>query len=79
MNLIESLGRVEGVNLGDVVTHPIFESIKVSGIFEKDDKRGFEVFCTLLDFNNTVRVFDLNDIVSLKYSIITETKLRAVE
>lgn len=62
----ESLEQAYYVYLNDVVEHPYYDRLRVDFIF-KDTDDELKMSCTLLDFNDTIRVFDGLELARMKY------------
>lgn len=74
MEIKTSVKKAYGIELGDNLRHPVYGAMKVEGIFERTD--GFDLCCTLNEFNNTMKMFDALDMIRLKYR--KRTRLRIV-
>lgn len=77
MTILESLKSAYSIKKGDKLEHPVFGNIRVDGIFKKENEDGYDLFCTLLEFNGTVKVFDAMDMVRIKYR--RKTRLKAIK
>lgn len=72
--LIIPLKSIELIKAADVIQHPTFGKLEVCGIFEIGPAK-YEIYCTLLDYNNTVKPFDYEELKMLK---LGKGKLKAV-
>lgn len=62
----KSLDKALCIEKNEIVLHPIFGRLKVEFIFK--NKQGIlEITCILLDFNNTVRVYDALELNKIKF------------
>lgn len=68
--MVRSLEQALTIRLGETLRHPVFGRIKVAGIYELPDLK-YEAFCVLEDFNNTHRLFDLQNLADVKFRVVT--------
>ena len=73
--IIKSLKRAFMIRRGDIINHPTFGRVKVLDIYAK--KGDYDLFCELLDYNNTHKIFSALDMNKLKYK--QKARLRLVE
>lgn len=77
MTILESLTTAYNIQKGDKLEHPVFGKIRVDGIYHNESGDGYDLFCTLLEYNDTVKIFDAMDMVRIKYR--RKTRLKAIK
>lgn len=73
--LLVPLKETEDFKALELIPHPTFGKLEVCGIFEIEPEK-YEIYCTLLDYNNTVKAFDYDELKMLK---LGKGKLKAVK
>lgn len=73
--IIVPLKELDLIKPTDIIQHPTFGKLEVCGIFEIEPDK-YEIYCTLLDYNNTVKPFDYEELKMLKSG---KGKLKAVK
>lgn len=72
--LKRSIKTAYGYKVGEVISHPVFGKMGITGIFKNEDNT-YDLVCELLEFNNTVKVFDAMDMVRLRQRRKTRLKI----
>lgn len=73
--MIQSLPSCYSLKLGDKILHPVFGELKICFIINSTEFDDFEVWCQLLEFNDTIKYFSAMDLVRIKYKRRTILKL----
>jgi hypothetical protein len=79
MRIITSLSHFSTIHLGDTIRHPVFGDLRVDLIskFQEKNEEEYQIACSLVEFNNTLKIFDGMDLIRIKYG--RRTILRVVK
>ncbi len=75
MKVISSLESAYSIRKGEVIEHPIFERLLVDFICKESGEDDYQMWCRLLDFNDTLRRFNGMDLVRIKHKRRTRVRL----
>lgn len=77
MRIITSLSRYSTIHLGDTIRHPVFGEMRVDLISRSSDGSDLdvEIACSLLEYNNTLKLFEGIDLIRIKYGRRTTLKV----
>lgn len=77
MKLITSLSHYSTIHLGDTIRHPVFGEMRVDMISQTQEGNNLEVdiACSLIEYNNTLKIFEGIDLIRIKYGRRTMLKV----
>ena len=67
------VNKVLSLEIGDIISHPVFRDMLIKSITVKDE--GYSVEVLLLDFNDTIRHFDAIELSRIKFKRKTMLKV----